>query len=95
MRQFQFVDPAGRGEVLLNILDPLRGEGVDHREVELIFLCDGRRFTTLARVEAERPGRTAGQIMVQDLRPESVLAAVREILQRGAVEGVFTLVPED
>ncbi len=94
MERFQRQDPATRRAVEVQVLDAvLMGEPEsDYREVRLVF-GDGRRYySTFWRDPMKRGGHRweePGMVIVQDLTTEQLLAAVDDILQRGAMERAF------
>jgi hypothetical protein len=94
MEQFDCHDPATRHPVEVQLLDTVSGgdPSDDYREVRLL-LHDGRRYTAACWRDPQGRGghwwEEPGMLIVRDLTTTDVLAAVEEVLRRGAVDEAF------
>jgi hypothetical protein len=94
IQRFHHHDPATQRQIEIQIFDPVLTDHRwnDYRETRLLFE-DGRRYYAIFwRDPRERGGHwweEPGMVIVQDLTTDQILAAVEEILQRGAVKDAF------
>ena len=94
MDVFQCDDPISGQSVQVTLHAPFVAQnlGDDYQEVSLLF-ADGRRYLTAfwRRPHAENGHwiEEPGMVIVHDLTPELILAAVKDIVREGSVELAF------